>query len=228
MSPRTAYWLSSCSCWLEVGPPSSRARFLCFTTSKVFSISRSLEHMHSPSAWGTVEQHSYQLLTFSLNTSANCIDMTMLTISNKIQQNLRFNSINQSGPKTGTLSDYLFIFIYKVLIWFKGRYSLIQTEPSVSLLTNKCPPGKYPHTCAVCVSYLRVSTCLAEDCSEGNWVSLKISGGPAVGPLLVLVRRAPGGRYTPVGFDSGTSGSSSTGGQQRTDQTHGHPSLPWQ
>lgn len=57
-------------------------------------------------------------------------------------------------------------------------------------------------------TYLRVSTCLEVAISEGNCVSLKISGGPWVGPRLVVVSRAPGGRYTPEGFDSGSSTSS--------------------
>ena len=57
-------------------------------------------------------------------------------------------------------------------------------------------------------SYLRVSTCLDVAIREGNWVSLQISGGPWAGPRLLLVSRAPGGRYTPLGFDSGTSSSS--------------------
>lgn len=54
-------------------------------------------------------------------------------------------------------------------------------------------------------AYLRVSTCLAVASKEGNCVSLKISGGPWLGPRLVVVSRAPGGRYTPAGFASGTS-----------------------
>ena len=46
LSPRMAYWLSSCKCCCmePPPPPSSLPRFLCFTTSKVFSISRSLKH----------------------------------------------------------------------------------------------------------------------------------------------------------------------------------------
>lgn len=42
LSPRMAYWLSSCNCCIEAPPVSSLPRFLCFTTSKVFSISLSL------------------------------------------------------------------------------------------------------------------------------------------------------------------------------------------
>lgn len=45
------------------------------------------------------------------------------------------------------------------------------------------------------LAYLRVSTCLAVDSREGNCASLKISGGPWLGPRLlgVPVSRAPGG-----------------------------------
>lgn len=43
LSPRMAYWLSSCRCCIEAPPVSSLPRFLCFTTSKVFSISLSLK-----------------------------------------------------------------------------------------------------------------------------------------------------------------------------------------
>lgn len=43
LSPRMAYWLSSCKCCMEAPVFSSRPRFLCFTTSKVFSISLSLK-----------------------------------------------------------------------------------------------------------------------------------------------------------------------------------------
>ncbi|TNN60530.1 hypothetical protein EYF80_029253 [Liparis tanakae] len=44
LSPRMAYWLSSCKCCIDAVPPvSSLPRFLCFTTSKVFSISLSLK-----------------------------------------------------------------------------------------------------------------------------------------------------------------------------------------
>lgn len=82
LSPRMAYWLSSCKCCIEAPPVSSLPRFLCFTTSKVFSISLSL----------------------------------------------------------------------------------------------------------------RVSTCLAVESREGNCASLKISGGPWLGPRLVVDSRAPGGR----------------------------------
>lgn len=57
-------------------------------------------------------------------------------------------------------------------------------------------------------AYLRVSTCLAVAIREGNCVSLKISGGPWVAVRLLVVSRAPGGRYTPEGFDSGSSSSS--------------------
>lgn len=57
-------------------------------------------------------------------------------------------------------------------------------------------------------THLRVSTCLAVASRDGNCVSLKISGGPWVCTRLVVVSRAPGGRYTPAGFDSGTSSSS--------------------
>lgn len=46
LSPRMAYWLSSCKCCIEAPPVSSLPRFLCFTTSKVFSISLSLKHKH--------------------------------------------------------------------------------------------------------------------------------------------------------------------------------------
>lgn len=42
LSPRIAYWLSSCKCCIEAPLVSSLPRFLCFTTSKVFSISLSL------------------------------------------------------------------------------------------------------------------------------------------------------------------------------------------
>lgn len=42
LSPRIAYWLSSCKCCIEVPLVSSLPRVLCFTTSKVFSISLSL------------------------------------------------------------------------------------------------------------------------------------------------------------------------------------------
>ena len=44
LSPRMAYWLSSCKCCIEAPLFSSLPRFLCFTTSKVFSISLSLKH----------------------------------------------------------------------------------------------------------------------------------------------------------------------------------------
>lgn len=57
-------------------------------------------------------------------------------------------------------------------------------------------------------THLRVSTCLAVASRDGNCVSLKISGGPWVCTRLVVVSRAPGGRYTPAGFDSGASSSS--------------------
>lgn len=42
LSPRMAYWLSSCKCCIDAPLVSSLPRFLCFTTSKVFSISLSL------------------------------------------------------------------------------------------------------------------------------------------------------------------------------------------
>ena len=60
-------------------------------------------------------------------------------------------------------------------------------------------------------TYLRVSMCLEVAPREGNCVSLKISGGPWVGPRLLVVSLAPGGRYTPEGLDSGTSTSSAGG-----------------
>lgn len=44
LSPRIAYWLSSCKCCIDAPMVSSLPRFLCFTTSKVFSISLSLKH----------------------------------------------------------------------------------------------------------------------------------------------------------------------------------------
>lgn len=43
LSPRMAYWLSSCKCCIDAPLVSSLPRFLCFTTSKVFSISLSLK-----------------------------------------------------------------------------------------------------------------------------------------------------------------------------------------
>lgn len=120
LSPRMAYWLSSCKCCIDAVPPvSSLPRFLCFTTSKVFSISLSLKRD-------------------ALQSDGNILDQLL--------------SLN--------------------------------------------------------ATYLRVSTCLEVAIREGNCVSLKISGGPWVAPLLVVVSRAPGGRYTPAGFDSGSSTSS--------------------
>lgn len=54
LSPRMAYWLSSCRCCIDPPVVSSLPRFLCFTTSKVFSISLSLKtdesSAHSPAA----------------------------------------------------------------------------------------------------------------------------------------------------------------------------------
>lgn len=49
LSPRMAYWLSSCNCCIEAPLFSSLPRFRCFTTSKVFSISLSLKRRHGTS-----------------------------------------------------------------------------------------------------------------------------------------------------------------------------------
>lgn len=50
--------------------------------------------------------------------------------------------------------------------------------------------------------------CLAVADRDGNCASLKISGGAWLWTRLVVVSRAPGGRYTPEVFASGTSSSS--------------------
>lgn len=46
-------------------------------------------------------------------------------------------------------------------------------------------------------TYFRLSTSLAVDCSEGNCVSLQISGGPCCALRGRPPSLAPGGRYTP-------------------------------
>ncbi len=43
LSPRMAYWLSNCRCCKEAWPSPSLTRLLCLTTSKVVSISLSLQ-----------------------------------------------------------------------------------------------------------------------------------------------------------------------------------------
>lgn len=126
LSPRMAYWLSSCKCCIEAPLVSSLPRFLCFTTSKVFSISRSLKQRWAPL---------------------------------------------QSNNSKASASSHL-----------------------QGLLLGG--------------TYLRVSTCLAVASRDGNCASLKISGGAWLCVRLVVVSRAPGGRYTPGGFESSTSTSS--------------------
>lgn len=64
LSPRMAYWLSSCKCCIGAPLVSSLPRFLCFTTSKVFSISRSLK---------TQIQAKFQQLHCGLPSSINSL-----------------------------------------------------------------------------------------------------------------------------------------------------------
>lgn len=125
LSPRMAYWLSSCRCCIEAPPVSSLPRFLCFTTSKVFSISLSLKQ----------------------------------------------SDVRQTTAR----------------LWPSH-------SPTISCLGR---------------TYLRVSTCLAVESRDGNCASLKISGGAWLFTRLVVVSRAPGGRYTPGIFISGDTSSSS-------------------
>lgn len=64
LSPRMAYWLSSCKCCIGAPLVSSLPRFLCFTTSKAFSISRSLK---------TQIQAKFQQLHCGLPSSINSL-----------------------------------------------------------------------------------------------------------------------------------------------------------
>ena len=86
------------------------------------------------------------------------------------------------------------------------HFSISETQTHESGLNETCARvEQYSHLNS---TYLRVSTCLAEASKEGNCASLNISGGPWLMVRLVVVSRAPGGRYTPAGFASGTSSSS--------------------
>lgn len=69
LSPRMAYWLSSCNCCIEAPLLSSLPRFLCFTTSKVFSISLSLKHNHVR-VQSCCDQKLYQTITIKLHSLA--------------------------------------------------------------------------------------------------------------------------------------------------------------